>query len=193
MAPHSSTLAWKIPWTEEPGGLQTMGSRRVGNDWSDLAAAGSAMGFPGVSVVKNPLPNAGDLGLTPGSGRAPEAGNSNPFQYSCLGNSMDRGALWAKVCGVTKSQTRLSSWAYTSILIGGHKYCALHKGAKLVVSPLYVSSNPQIGAFILRAFGHKYCTLHKGAKLVVSPLYVSSNPQIGAFILRAFGCFLCNP
>ena len=37
MAPHSSTLAWKIPWTEEPGGLQSM--RRVGHDWSDLAAA----------------------------------------------------------------------------------------------------------------------------------------------------------
>ena len=33
MAPHSSTLAWKTPWTEEPGGLQSMGSRRVGHDW----------------------------------------------------------------------------------------------------------------------------------------------------------------
>ena len=32
VAPHSSTLAWKIPWTEEPGGLQSMGSRRVGHD-----------------------------------------------------------------------------------------------------------------------------------------------------------------
>ena len=39
MAPHSSTLAWKIPWTEEPGRLQSMGSLRVGHDWSDLAAA----------------------------------------------------------------------------------------------------------------------------------------------------------
>ena len=39
MATHSSTLAWKIPWTEEPGRLQYMGSRRVGHDWSDLAAA----------------------------------------------------------------------------------------------------------------------------------------------------------
>ena len=38
MAPHSSTLAWKIPWTEEPGGLPSMGSHRVGHDWSDLAA-----------------------------------------------------------------------------------------------------------------------------------------------------------
>ena len=34
MAPHSSTLAWKIPWTEEPGGLQFMGSWRVGRDWA---------------------------------------------------------------------------------------------------------------------------------------------------------------
>ena len=39
MAPHSSTLAWKIPWIEEPGGLQFMGSLRVGHDWSDTAAA----------------------------------------------------------------------------------------------------------------------------------------------------------
>ena len=39
MAPHSSTLAWKISWTEEPGGLQSMGSHRVGHDWSNLAAA----------------------------------------------------------------------------------------------------------------------------------------------------------
>ena len=39
MAPHSRTLAWRIPWTEEPGGLQSMASLRVGHDWSDLAAA----------------------------------------------------------------------------------------------------------------------------------------------------------
>ena len=42
MAPHSSTLAWKIPWMEEAGGLQSMGSLRVGHDWSDLAAAAAA-------------------------------------------------------------------------------------------------------------------------------------------------------
>ena len=36
MAPHSSTLAWKIPWTEEPGRLQSLGSLRVGHDWSDF-------------------------------------------------------------------------------------------------------------------------------------------------------------
>ena len=39
MGTHSSTLAWKIPWTEEPGRLQSMGLQRVGHDWSNLAAA----------------------------------------------------------------------------------------------------------------------------------------------------------
>ena len=42
MATHSSTLAWKIPWTGEPGRLQSVGSHRVGHDWSDLAAAAAA-------------------------------------------------------------------------------------------------------------------------------------------------------
>ena len=42
MAAHSSTFAWRIPWTEEPGGLPSMGSHRVGYDWSNLAAAAAA-------------------------------------------------------------------------------------------------------------------------------------------------------
>ena len=46
MAPHSSTLAWKIPWTEEPGRLQSMRSHRVGHDWSDLAAANFLISIP---------------------------------------------------------------------------------------------------------------------------------------------------
>ena len=55
------------------------------------------MGFPGGSVVKNPPANAGDMGLIPGLGRSPGVGNGNPLQYSCQGNPMDRGALWAVV------------------------------------------------------------------------------------------------
>ena len=47
----------------------------------------------------------GDLDLIPGSGRSPGEGNGNPLQYSCLGNSMDRGALWAAVYEVTWSGT----------------------------------------------------------------------------------------
>jgi len=46
-------------------------------------------------VVKNPPVNAGDTGLIPGLGRSPGGGNGNPLQYTCLENSMDRGAWWA--------------------------------------------------------------------------------------------------
>ena len=48
------------------------------------------MGFPGGSVVKNPPANVGDVGSIPGLGRSPGGGNSNPLQYSCLENPMDR-------------------------------------------------------------------------------------------------------
>ena len=57
--------------------------------------------FSDDSVVKNPPVNAGDAGLIPGSGRSPEGGKSNPHQYSCLENPMDRGAWRATVHGVT--------------------------------------------------------------------------------------------
>ena len=59
-------------------------------------------------MVKSPLVNtgnAGDMGLIPGSGRFPGAGNGNPLQYSCLGNPIDRGAWRAKVLGVAELDT----------------------------------------------------------------------------------------
>ena len=63
------------------------------------------------SVVKNLSANAGatgDASSIPGSGRSLGEGNGNPLQYSCLENPVERGAWWAAVHGVTKSQTRLS-------------------------------------------------------------------------------------
>ena len=67
--------------------------------------------FQVVLVVKNLTANAGnirDTGLIPGSGRSPRRGHGgNPFQYSCLENPKDRGAWWAIVHRVAKSQTRL--------------------------------------------------------------------------------------
>ena len=62
-------------------------------------------------MVKNPPVSAGDArdaGSIPGSGRSPGEGNGNPLQYSCLENSMDRGAWWAIVHGVSESQIQLS-------------------------------------------------------------------------------------
>jgi len=66
------------------------------------------MGFPVGSNGKESACNVRDLGLTPGLGRSPEEENSNPFQHSCLENSMDRGAWGVTVCGAAKSWTRLS-------------------------------------------------------------------------------------
>ena len=59
-------------------------------------------------MVKNPSTNAGearDMGLIPGLQRFPGGGNGNPFQYSCLGNPMDREGCWATVHDVAKNQT----------------------------------------------------------------------------------------
>ena len=125
MATHSSILVWRIPWTREPGRLQSMGSK----SWTQLKQLsthkpeGICGSIPGnitsltsggasqeALVVKNPPANAGDVrdaSSIPGLGRSPGEGHGNPLQYSCLENPMDRGAWWATVHGVAKSQTRL--------------------------------------------------------------------------------------
>ena len=108
MATRSSVLAWRIPGTGESGGLPSMGSHRVGHDWSNLAAAAGASQV--VLVVKKSPANAGDTrdrSLIPGLERYPGGGNGNLLKYSCLKNPMDRGAWQATIHGVTKSLTRL--------------------------------------------------------------------------------------
>ena len=70
-------------------------------------------GFPCDSAVKNPPANTEDMGSIPGFRRSPEKGHSNPFQYSCLENPMDRGAWQARVHRVAKSQTWLKHLACT--------------------------------------------------------------------------------
>ena len=78
MAPHSNTLAWKIPWTEEPGRLQSMG--------------------PQESDMTERLPFYFSLSCI-------GEGNGNPLQCYCLENPKDRGAWWAAVYGVAWSRT----------------------------------------------------------------------------------------
>ena len=87
MAPHSSTLAWKIPWMEEPWRLQSMGLLGVGHDWAtSLSLSLSCLG----------------------------EGNGNPLQCSGLENPWDRGAWWGAVYGVTQSRTRLKRLSSSS-------------------------------------------------------------------------------
>ena len=80
-----------------------------GNSFSYLRALGPQhepmWGFPSDSDGKESACNARDTGLIPGWGRSPEEGNGCPLQYSCLENSMDRGAWWATARGVAKSRT----------------------------------------------------------------------------------------
>ena len=80
MAPHSSPLAWKIPWVEEPGRLQSMGSRRVGHDWVTSRSLFTFMHW---------------------------RRKWQPTQCSCLENPRDGGAWWAAVSGVAQSRTQL--------------------------------------------------------------------------------------
>ena len=80
MAPHSSTVAQKIPWTEEPGGLQSMGS--LESDMTERLHFHFSLSCIG-------------------------EGNGNPLQCSCLENPRDRGASWAAVYGIAQSRTQL--------------------------------------------------------------------------------------
>ena len=87
MAPHSSTLAWKIPWMEEPGRPQSMGALRVGQDSAtSLSLFLSCIG----------------------------EGKGNPLQCSCLENLRDGGASWAAIYGVAQSWTRLKRLSSSS-------------------------------------------------------------------------------
>ena len=97
MATHSSTLAWRIPWLEEPSRLQSMGSQRVRLDRGTFTFHEMSRAFQWLSGEKSAASagDTGDTGSMPGSGKPPGGGNDNPFQYSCLGNPMDRGAWWA--------------------------------------------------------------------------------------------------
>ena len=90
MAPHSSTLAWKIPWTEEPGGLQSMGSLRVGHDWATSLSL-----FHFHALEKEMATHS----------------------CSCLENPRDGGAWWAAVYGVAQSRTRLKWLSSSSSII----------------------------------------------------------------------------
>ena len=96
--------------------VSTADSMKWGGDLNDILDQNSQTfliisGFPGGPDGKESTCNAGDLYSIPGLGRSPGEGNGYPLQYSCLGNSMDRGTCWATVLGVTKNWTQLSNGA----------------------------------------------------------------------------------
>ena len=87
------------------GSYQTTGLEHIDGVSKYYIGNAYNWGFPGITEGKESACNVGDSGSIPGLGGFPGEGNGNPQQYSCLENSMDRGAWWAIVQGVTKSQT----------------------------------------------------------------------------------------
>ena len=110
MTTHSGILAWRIPWTEELGGLQSTypWDLKESNMTEQLTLTHTFRHKSWWLSTNESICNAGDVGSIYGLGRSPGGENVNPFQYSCLGNPMDRGALQTSVHGVAKSQTRFS-------------------------------------------------------------------------------------
>ena len=114
MATHSSILAWRVPWTEEAGGLQSMGLQRVGHNWA------VSLSFPGGALVKNLSANTRRCKryrFDPWVWKIPWEGNEYLLQYSCLENSIDREVWWDTVYGVAKSQTYWATNTSLSYLI----------------------------------------------------------------------------
>ena len=131
----NSTLAWKIPWTEEPRMLQSMGSLRVGHNWATSLSLFTFMHWrrkwqptpvflPGESQGQGSLVGFRLRGRTESDTTewfhfhfwlsCIGEGNGNPFQCSCLENPRDRGAWWASVYGVAQSWTRLKRLSSSS-------------------------------------------------------------------------------
>ena len=105
-------------------------------------------------TVKYSVCNTGDQGLIPGSGRSPGEGNGNPFQHSCLENPTDRGAWWATVYGVSKSQTRLSDWhwLFPHYNEGVERLKQLLSGPKNLKYLLSIPLQPKFTNYCTRAY-----------------------------------------
>ena len=97
------------------------------------------LGFPGVKNLPAHIGDAGDMGSISELGRSPGVGNGNLLQYSCLENSMDRGAWQATAHGVTKSQTQLTLCKYT------HTHTHHSRGSHLYKVP---NSLCEVGCFL---------------------------------------------
>ena len=145
MATHSSVFAWRIPGMGEPSGLPSMGSHRVGHDWSNLAAAVAAvsiLGFPDSSVGKESACKVGDPSLIPGSGRSPRGGHSNSLQYSCLENPHGQKSL---VGYIPWSCKKLDMTEVTKHSTAQFQFCCINSAVFYFTnSPLFYPSDVRL-------------------------------------------------
>ena len=131
MAPHSRTFAWKIPWTEKPGRLQSMGSLESDmTEWLHFQFSLSCTG----------------------------EGNGNPLQCCCLENPRDGEAWWAAVSGVAQSWTRLK-WLSSSSRRVTHTFTFMPEFSSKLY-PLYQASYPETYVSALYYFKHRHMHFH---------------------------------
>ena len=167
MAPHSSTLAWRVPWMEEPGGLQPMGSLGVGHDWTTSLSLFTFMHW---------------------------RRKWQPTPVFLLGESQGRGSLVAAVYGVTQSRTRLKwlsiallrhkrEWNYAIFSnMDGSRDCH-SKWSKsdrnIVWHPLYMESKKK---------WYKWTYLQKRNRT-----YGCQGEELGKAMVREFGIYMYTP
>ena len=186
MATHSSTLAWKIPWAEEPGRLQSMGLRRVGHNWAtSLSLSLSCIG----------------------------EGDGNPLQCSCLENPRGRGAWWAAVYGVVQRRTwlkqlsssssrsrvillsiqRETAWAWTAALLemkgmlGWQERWWLTKASKSSTISASWEMCPRVNGKAVRGRSHPFSVFRRFPTATVTKL-----AGHGWGSLRGFRPFQCS-
>ena len=164
MAAHSSILAWKIPSTEEPGGLQSMWSQK---SWTRLRAHSAHIHIhTRTQLIWGIL--FGLRMLCYGEG------NGTPLQYSCLENPMDGGAWWAAVHGVARSWTWRSDFTFTFPFHALEKEMATHSSilAWRIPGTGEPGGLPSVGS---HRVGHDWSDLAVAACYVISVTDVCLN------------------
>ena len=131
MAPHSSTLAWRIPWAEEPGRLQSMGSLGVGHDWATSLSLSAFMHW---------------------------RRKWQPTPVFLPGESQGQGAWSAAVYGVTQSRTRLK-WLSSSSM--GKKYYKVKLKELCIFGSVYIKAEYILNHLVksLKEYSHLHTSL----------------------------------
>ena len=180
MATHFSILAWRIPGTEEPSGLPSMGWHRIGHDWSDLAAAAAA------------------------AGKFPAEGNGKLLQYACLKISMDKGAWWTTMgyrpwgCKESDTTEQIQTRAFNVEESGSPTCCSAshpcnpdgtertHAGPCQRTSETTGLTSPTLWKQLLKTFcehafthTHTHTLSHTFPKEIVSTLSKNSSSGLG--------------
>ena len=166
MATHSSILAWKTPWAEEPGGLQSMG--REESDTTERLHFHFSLSCIGER-------------------------NGNPLQYSCLENPRDGGAWWAAVYGVTQSRTRLTRLSSSSSSRQCHTSHTGHSRLVFTCVPLWSFLEKHLSGHVPKCM--RACSVAQSCQTLCDPMDCSppGSSVLGILQTRILGWLAMPP